>query len=284
MAENTVRKLKLKKRSDLEVEYKILRSKRVKYAKMVVEADGTICLKIPQGLANPEKMVENILTSELEDKLIELIEVQIPEMKRRNQNAITPSNKLKVGIENGKQVTIWGKIYTVRYYLDERPENYLVMDYEFDESNNEFIVSFGLKKSDAGRFDLDAQASRLWEKFLIVETNKAAINLYNSPNIQRFLTANGLRVSKISARIMKRQWGSVTLEKRTIRLNALLTQLPKKYLEHTLCHEIAHLVIGGHNPMFYKYLTQLDPDAAMTREEMKDLVIQTDGSIIHRSH
>lgn len=36
--------------------------------------------------------------------------------------------------------------------------------------------------------------------------------------------------------------------------------------------------------MFYKYLTQLDPDAAMTREEMKDLVIQTDGSIIHRSH
>ncbi len=186
MAENTVRKLKLKKRSDLEVEYKILRSKRVKYAKMVVEADGTICLKIPQGLANPEKMVENILTSELEDKLIELIEVQIPEMKRRNQNAITPSNKLKVGIENGKQVTIWGKIYTVRYYLDERPENYLVMDYEFDESNNEFIVSFGLKKSDAGRFDLDAQASHLWEKFLIVETNKAAINLYNSPNIQRF--------------------------------------------------------------------------------------------------
>lgn len=61
MAENTVRKLKLKKRSDLEVEYKILRSKRVKYAKMVVEADGTICLKIPQGLANPEKWLRTYL-------------------------------------------------------------------------------------------------------------------------------------------------------------------------------------------------------------------------------
>jgi predicted metal-dependent hydrolase len=50
---------------------------------------------------------------------------------------------------------------------------------------------------------------------------------------------------------MRSQWGSCTLETRTVRLSSRLARLPDWVRDYVIVHELAHLQVGPHNREFW---------------------------------
>jgi predicted metal-dependent hydrolase len=50
------------------------------------------------------------------------------------------------------------------------------------------------------------------------------------------------------------RWGSCTPLDRTIRISARLRGMPEWVIDYVLLHEIAHLVVPGHGPRFWRLL------------------------------
>lgn len=68
-------------------------------------------------------------------------------------------------------------------------------------------------------------------------------------------------------RAMKSQWGSCTPSGKII-LNIKLIQLPKKFIDYVIIHELCHLKEHKHNRIFYDLLTRILPEWETLREEM----------------
>ena len=56
------------------------------------------------------------------------------------------------------------------------------------------------------------------------------------------------------------RWGSYSLATHTIRLNAVLRQMPRWVLESVVAHELAHIVHPNHSPAFWALLRRVDPN------------------------
>ncbi len=56
------------------------------------------------------------------------------------------------------------------------------------------------------------------------------------------------------------RWGSYTPKTRTVRLNAVLLQMPRWVLEAVVAHEIAHAVHADHSPAFWGLLRRVCPE------------------------
>jgi predicted metal-dependent hydrolase len=50
------------------------------------------------------------------------------------------------------------------------------------------------------------------------------------------------------------RWGSATPSEGTIRLSAKLQHMPQWVIDYVLLHELAHLLVAGHNAAFWKLL------------------------------
>ena len=68
-------------------------------------------------------------------------------------------------------------------------------------------------------------------------------------------------------RAMKSQWGSCTPSGKII-LNIKLIQLPKKFIDYVIIHELCHLKEHKHNRIFYDLLTRILPEWESLREDM----------------
>ncbi|HMK10049.1 MAG TPA: M48 family metallopeptidase [Acidimicrobiales bacterium] len=51
---------------------------------------------------------------------------------------------------------------------------------------------------------------------------------------------------------MESQWGSCTMDERTIRISSRVAAFPGWVLDYLLVHELAHLVVGDHSPAFWE--------------------------------
>lgn len=60
------------------------------------------------------------------------------------------------------------------------------------------------------------------------------------------------------------RWGSYSLATHTIRLNAVLRQMPRWVLESVVAHELAHIVHPNHSPAFWTLLRRVDPNTDRT--------------------
>lgn len=75
---------------------------------------------------------------------------------------------------------------------------------------------------------------------------------------------------------MKSQWGSCTMEDRSIRLSTRLQQMPTYVQEYVLVHELAHLLVAEHSAAFWA-LVAAYPEAERAKgylegwSEAKDL-------------
>lgn len=50
----------------------------------------------------------------------------------------------------------------------------------------------------------------------------------------------------------RRRWGSCTPSQRTIRLSHELQGMPEWVVDYVIVHELAHLLVSGHGPQFWK--------------------------------
>lgn len=60
------------------------------------------------------------------------------------------------------------------------------------------------------------------------------------------------------------RWGSCTVADRTIRISDRLAAMPSWLLDYVLVHELAHLLVAGHDPEFWRLVGRY-PQAARAR-------------------
>ncbi len=74
---------------------------------------------------------------------------------------------------------------------------------------------------------------------------------------RRYLPDHAAQATPASVRWVTNQngrWGSCTPLDRTIRISSRLRGMPEWVIDYVLLHEIAHLVVAGHGPPFWRLL------------------------------
>lgn len=69
---------------------------------------------------------------------------------------------------------------------------------------------------------------------------------------------------------LKSRWGSCTKAKR-ITLNLKLMQVPKKYIDYVIVHELCHLIEHNHSKRFYLLFDRMMPDWIERRKGLNEL-------------
>jgi hypothetical protein len=72
-------------------------------------------------------------------------------------------------------------------------------------------------------------------------------------------------------RTMKRRWGSCS-NKGIITLSTELIKLPDRFIEYVIVHELCHLKHHNHGAGYYKLLSELYPDYAAVRKELRKYI------------
>lgn len=75
---------------------------------------------------------------------------------------------------------------------------------------------------------------------------------------------------KLQIRALKARWGSCTPSGMII-LNVKLMQVPKRYIDYVLVHELCHLIEHNHSKRFYLLLDNLMPDWRERRRELNEV-------------
>lgn len=83
----------------------------------------------------------------------------------------------------------------------------------------------------------------------------------------------GRTPTAISLRPMKTRWGSCTPRTGRIRLNLELADMPERFLEYVLVHELTHLRASGHGAEFQRLMSQYLPQWKTLRAELNHYVI-----------
>jgi predicted metal-dependent hydrolase len=72
---------------------------------------------------------------------------------------------------------------------------------------------------------------------------------------ERYLGGHAVPTSVRWVTTMSRRWGSCTPSQGTIRLSDRLRGVPPHVLDYVLLHELAHLLVPGHGPRFWRLLS-----------------------------
>ncbi|MCB0035770.1 MAG: M48 family metallopeptidase, partial [Anaerolineales bacterium] len=82
----------------------------------------------------------------------------------------------------------------------------------------------------------------------------------------------GVDYPELQVRRMKTRWGSCTAEGKIL-LNLDLIQVPKKYIDYVIVHELCHLKEHHHGTEFYALLDKVLPDWRERRERLNEFEV-----------
>ncbi|MCD8086448.1 MAG: M48 family metallopeptidase [Clostridiales bacterium] len=141
----------------------------------------------------------------------------------------------------GERLPVWGELWT----LEVRPPQ----------------EGRGKVTGRDGKLLLEIGPSTAEQREAAVETwyrrqMKAAV----PPLLERCQRRTGLSVNRWQVRKMSSRWGSCNPAFKSITLNLTLAQYPPECLEMVMYHELTHLLEGGHNPRFYRYMDAFCPN------------------------
>ena len=104
--------------------------------------------------------------------------------------------------------------------------------------------------------DASIRALRIQGQELLGRRLQQLADLYDMPY-------HSLRIKRLKTR-----WGSCDQHKDIV-LNLFLVQLPWKYIDYVILHELAHTKALHHGPQFWSVLEGLLPEARQLRKEMQ---------------
>lgn len=78
----------------------------------------------------------------------------------------------------------------------------------------------------------------------------------------------GLSCSSWAIKDMKTRWGSCNTGTKMLWFNLKLGNMPDRYLDYILLHEIAHLAVAGHGAAFNAILDKFMPDWRARKKEL----------------
>lgn len=97
------------------------------------------------------------------------------------------------------------------------------------------------------------------------------------PRLERLAAEHGFNYHTVSAKQLKRRWGSCD-RNRDIVLNFFLMELPWDLIDYVLLHELTHTEHLHHGPDFWQRLKQVSPRALDLRRQINTCrpIIQSD--------
>ena len=113
------------------------------------------------------------------------------------------------------------------------------------------------------RLDDEDQQRQAIKRYL---ARRARIEL--EPRLLELATQVGVQVKGISIRAQQTRWGSCS-PSGSISLNSALLFLPEVLVQYVLLHELCHRRELNHSERFWTLVTQLEPDSARLRKELK---------------
>ena len=181
-----------------------------------------------------------------------LVQENIDEIKLRRTNILKNGHTVKNYV-TGEKHYVFGKELTLEVRLGDKNKVTL--------SNDKLILSVKDK-------DREQIVTRELRK---VVYNKC-LEFLNKYEKLMNVHAEQLRIKK-----MKTRWGTCNIEAKRIWINYELVKYPVECLEHTIVHELTHLLETNHTPRFYTLLGKYYPNYRENDKLIKEFSKQLIG-------
>ena len=166
-----------------------------------------------------------------------LVQENIDEIKLRRNNILKNGHAVK-NYTTGEKYYVFGKELTLEVRLGDKSKVTI--------SNDKLILSVKDKYQDREQIVPKELRKVLYNKCLeFLSQYEKIMNVH----------AEQLRIKK-----MKTRWGTCNIEAKRIWINYELVKYPIECLEHTIVHELTHLLETNHTPRFYTLLGKYYPN------------------------
>ena len=183
-----------------------------------------------------------------------LVQENIDEIKLRRTNILKNGHTVKNYV-TGEKHYVFGKELTLEVRLGDKNKVTL--------SNDKLILSVKDKYQDREQIVTRELRKVVYNKCLVfLNKYEKLMNVY----------VEQLRIKK-----MKTRWGTCNIEAKRIWINYELVKYPVECLEHTIVHELTHLLETNHTPRFYTLLGKYYPNYRENDKLIKEFSKQLIG-------
>jgi predicted metal-dependent hydrolase len=110
----------------------------------------------------------------------------------------------------------------------------------------------------------------------IEHREKAMNDLYRSelkakglPLVERWERTIGVKTNAVGIKNMRTRWGTCNTIDKRVWLNLQLARFPEHCLEYVVVHELVHLLVKNHGPIFKDYMDRYLPDWRERKHEIR---------------
>ena len=183
-----------------------------------------------------------------------LVQENIDEIKLRRTNILKNGHTVKNYV-TGEKHYVFGKELTLEVRLGDKNKVTL--------SNGKLILSVKDKYQDR-------------EQIVTRELRKVVYNKCLE-FLNKYEKLMNVHVEQLRIKKMKTRWGTCNIEAKRIWINYELVKYPVECLEHTIVHELTHLLETNHTPRFYTLLGKYYPNYRENDKLIKEFSKQLIG-------
>lgn len=174
-----------------------------------------------------------------EEELRAFLEARLPWIERQRARVRSAPPAPTQQYTDGAAVPVWGGMYT----LCVREQT---ADLEADHAARRLYVPTD---------STPAQRERALDKWY-----RAELDARIPPLMDKWQCALGVQAAEWRLKRMKTRWGSCNVRDRRVWLNVRLAEYPPAALDYVVLHELAHLLVPGHDRRFYAVLDAHCPE------------------------
>lgn len=206
---------------ELEIPYRIDFSNNRKTVAFIVERNGEVVVKAPNGFSE-----EKIALLVKQKRMLLYQKINHPQKIR-----IPYKNPVQI---NGRSILYNGKNY--KAFIDKETKDEFIF-------NGKFIISENI----ADQFEAKLNG---W----LMNSAKEKI----TPKVVEFAKKLGVDYNKILVSDIQLRWGSCTL-KNNININYRIIKAPAFVSNYIIVHELTHLLVSNHTPEFWQIVRTAFP-------------------------
>ena len=183
-----------------------------------------------------------------------LVQENVDEIKLRRNNILKNGHTVKNYV-TGEKHYVFGKELTLEVRLGDKNKVTL--------SNDKLYLSVKDKYQDREQ----------------IVTRKLRKVVYNKclEFLNKYEKLMNVHVEQLRIKKMKTRWGTCNIEAKRIWINYELVKYPVECLEHTIVHELTHLLETNHTPRFYTLLGKYYPNYRENDKLIKEFSKQLIG-------
>src|SRR5918996_520774 len=212
------------------IPYQIIKTGRVKTSEVIVDADATITVRTP--LEKNRHEIQRIVL----DKASWILKKQ-REFRKSTPQVIKPTFK-----ENSTLPYLGKNYRLIIIKNNNQSEN------ELRFNNGEFVATIRASKNSKKLI------KSLYESWLL---DNAQITL--KEKVERCSKETGIGIEGIKIKNLRKIWGSLTKDKKTINLNVSLLKAPNDVVDYIILHELCHVKINDHSHHYWDLVRKYMP-------------------------